>query len=53
MITYTYGLLTGMTSQCDVNNRIAYFEYDALSRLKLVRDQDGNIIKTTDYHYKP
>jgi YD repeat-containing protein len=52
MTTYTYSPVIGVTSQCDVNNRITYYEYDGLGRLKLVRDQDGNIIKTIDYHYK-
>jgi YD repeat-containing protein len=51
MTTYTYTPLVGMTSQCDVDNRVSYYTYDALGRLKYVRDQDGNIIKTIDYHY--
>ncbi len=51
MMTYTYSPLVGMTSQCDVDNRISYFTYDSLGRLKFVRDQDGNILKTIDYHY--
>jgi hypothetical protein len=52
MTTYTYQPLLGVTSQCDINNRIAYYEYDALGRLKDMKDQDGNVIKTVDYHYK-
>jgi len=52
MTTYTYTPLVGMTSQCDVDNRVSYYTYDALGRLKYVRDQDGNIIKTVDYHYQ-
>jgi YD repeat-containing protein len=52
MTTYTYSPLLGMTSQCDVNNRVTYYEYDALGRLKDIKDQDGNIIKTIDYHYQ-
>jgi hypothetical protein len=52
MTTYTYQPLIGMTSQCDVNNRITYYEYDNFNRLKLIRDQDKNIIKTFDYKYK-
>ncbi|OQP46214.1 hypothetical protein [Niastella populi] len=52
MTTYTYTPLIGMTSQCDVNNRISYYEYDDFNRLKLIRDQDGNIIKTIDYRYQ-
>src|SRR5258706_9790280 len=52
MTTCTYEPLTGMTSQCDANNRITYYEYDVFQRLKLIKDQDGNIVKTFDYKYK-
>lgn len=51
MTTYTYAPLVGMTSQCDEANRITYFEYDELERLRDIKDQDGNVIKTYDYHY--
>ncbi|MEJ0105019.1 MAG: hypothetical protein WDO19_21800 [Bacteroidota bacterium] len=51
MITYTYDPLFGMTSQCDINNIVTYYEYDALSRLKLIRDQDKNVIRTIEYKY--
>ena len=51
MTTYTYTPLIGITSQCDVNNRILYYEYDGLSRLQVIKDQDGNVTKTFDYHY--
>ena len=52
MTTYTYKPLVGMTSQCDVNNRVIYYEYDNFIRLKDIKDQDGNILKTMDYHYQ-
>ena len=52
MTTYTYDPLIGMTSKCDPNNGIVYYEYDALKRLALIRDQDGNIIKKIDYKYQ-
>lgn len=52
MTTYTYEALIGMTSQCDANNKITYYEYDLLGRLQVVRDQDGNIIKTLEYNYR-
>ncbi len=46
MITYTYSPLFGITTQCDADNRINYYFYDGLGRLKWIKDQDGNIIKT-------
>lgn len=51
MTTYTYNPLLGMTSTCDADNRITYFVYDSLGRLRWVKDADGNIIKTIQYHY--
>ena len=51
MTTYTYDALVGMTSECDQNKHIKYFEYDALQRLKIVRDQDKNILKRFCYSY--
>ncbi|MFT3945349.1 MAG: hypothetical protein QM763_00130 [Agriterribacter sp.] len=52
MITYTYEPLVGMTSQCDENNRITYYEYDGFGRLQLIKDQDGKVVKTFDYQYQ-
>lgn len=49
--TYTYSPLIGMTSVCSSNNTIVYYEYDGLGRLKLIKDQEGNIIKTMEYSY--
>jgi hypothetical protein len=52
MTTYTYSPLIGITSQCDINNRISYYFYDAIGRLQWIKDQDGNIMKTFQYHYQ-
>ena len=52
MSSFTYEPLIGMTSKCDVNNRIEYYEYDSFGRLKMIRDFDGNIIKSFDYQYQ-
>ncbi len=51
MTTYTYDVLIGMTSQCDPNDHISYYEYDALGRLLLTRNEDRNIIKQYQYNY--
>ncbi len=51
MTSYTYDPFGGLTSQCDINNRISYYEYDALHRLNLIRDQDKNIVKKFCYDY--
>ncbi|MET0463626.1 MAG: hypothetical protein ABW007_10745 [Chitinophagaceae bacterium] len=51
MSTYTYIPLLGMTSQCDNNNRISYYDYDGLNRLSIVRDQERNIVKKICYNY--
>lgn len=52
MTTYTYDLLVGITSECDVNNVIRYYEYDAANRLQVIRDNQGNILKSFIYQYK-
>jgi hypothetical protein len=51
MTTYSYDPMVGQTSQCDINNRVTYYDYDGLQRLKDIKDQDGNVIKTYQYHY--
>jgi len=49
--TYTYKPLVGMTSQTEPNGRTIYYEYDGLSRLRLIRDQDNNVIKIFCYNF--
>ncbi|WP_316812834.1 hypothetical protein [Pedobacter heparinus] len=51
--TYIYNPLVGLTSQTDAKGMTAYYEYDTFQRLKYIKDQDGNILKSYDYHYKP
>jgi hypothetical protein len=51
MTTFTYQPSVGISSQCDADNRITYYQYDGFNRLKVVLDQDHNVIKTTQYHF--
>jgi hypothetical protein len=51
MTTYAYDPLIGMTSQCDQNNMITYYEYDGLGRLTTIRNVNRNIIKKFAYDY--
>lgn len=51
MITYTYAPLVGITSQCDDNGNITYYEYDELGKLVQVRDEQRNILRKMDYRY--
>jgi hypothetical protein len=51
MATCTYFPLVGITSQCDINNRIIYYQYDNMGRLVIIRDQDKNIVKRFCYSY--
>jgi YD repeat-containing protein len=50
--SYTYKPLVGITSSTDAKGMTTYYEYDLFQRLKTVKDQNGNILKQTDYHYK-
>jgi YD repeat-containing protein len=52
MTTYTHSPLSGITSQTDPKGNISYFEYDTFGRLKLIKDQNGKILKQYDYQYQ-
>lgn len=51
MTTYTYDPLIGMTSETSANNKSLFYEYDALGRLRLIRDNERYIIKKICYNY--
>lgn len=51
MKTYTYLPLTGISSQCDINGNITYYNYDNLGRLAFLRDENKNVIKRFYYNY--
>jgi YD repeat-containing protein len=53
MVTiYTYAPLIGMTSSTNPSGVTTYYEYDTFGRLKCLRDDDGHILKTYEYHYQ-
>ena len=52
METYTYQPINGLSTQCDINNRITYYQYDGFGRLKRIKDEDGRIVKLFEYKYK-
>ena len=51
MTTISYNPLLGITTQCDHNNQLVFYEYDGFFRLYQVKDQDGNILKKICYNY--
>jgi hypothetical protein len=51
MVSYTFIPLIGINSQCDINNRVAYYQFDGFGNLYVVKDQDGNAIKKYCYSY--
>ncbi|RFM27667.1 hypothetical protein [Deminuibacter soli] len=51
MTTYTYTPTIGITSLSGPTGDVNYYEYDTYQRLKLIKDQKGNVIKTFDYKY--
>lgn len=52
IVSSTYKAGVGKTSDCDINNRITYYEYDALNRIVKILDEKRNIVKTYEYHFK-
>lgn len=52
MTSYTYRPLVGMISKQDAKGQAVFYEYDELSRLKMIKDHQGSILKTYEYHYK-
>jgi YD repeat-containing protein len=52
MTTSTYDPSIGLTSQTNANNQTTYYEYDEQNRLKLIKDDKGNILKYYKYNYQ-
>lgn len=50
MTTVTYDPLFGKTAEADVNNRITYYEYDELGRMRFIKDDYRNVLKMYEYN---
>jgi len=49
MTTTSYEPLFGPSSTCDERNNITYYQYDAMGRLKVTTDINGNILSITKH----
>jgi hypothetical protein len=49
--TYTHKPMVGIGSQTGPDGRTVYFEYDEFGRLRLLKDNDGKILKMYDYKF--
>jgi YD repeat-containing protein len=52
MSTFTHRPGAGILSSTDPNNRSVFYEYDPFNRLRLIKDNDRQILKTFQYNYK-
>lgn len=50
--SFTYKPLYGLSSAIDVQGKLSFYEYDVFGRLKLIKDQNGKILKQYDYQYQ-
>lgn len=51
MITTTYEPSVGIIGRCNERGDLSFYEYDLFGRLKVIRDQNGKILKQYDYQY--
>lgn len=48
--SYTYSPNIGMTSQVSPNGTVIKYEYDLFGRLRNIKDSNGSIVKSYQYH---
>lgn len=48
--TTTFDPIIGKTSECDENNRVTYYEYDDLGRMRFIKDDRKNVVKMYEYN---
>lgn len=49
---YSYKPSIGLTAMTDENGSVTTYEYDSFARLKLIKDNKGNILKQFQYNYQ-
>jgi len=50
--SYTYKSGVGLTSKTDSRGQTEYYEYDTANRLWVVKDFDGNVLRSYDYNFR-
>ncbi|WP_158559200.1 DUF5977 domain-containing protein [Deminuibacter soli] len=49
--THNYSPMIGLTSSSDPSGKFGYFDYDDAGRLKTIKDNDKNVLKTISYKF--
>lgn len=52
IMNYTYPPLIGMSNVTDAMGKTIFYKYEDFYRLQHIKDQDGTITKSLDYHFK-
>jgi len=52
MTTYNYNPGVNLITTTDANSNSSYYEYDDLTRLKIIRDLDSNKVSEINYKYQ-
>lgn len=52
LTTYAYSPGVGLRHINDANNKITLYEYDQMGRLQTIKDHNGNLLNTYQYHVK-